>query len=126
MWYTQKKTKQYRLSTRESVDLGTLGITNMKNARSFKVIHILGVHFRAGEWKRKSCGSVITTIYNGRSRYCVVDKFIKVQNNNCVHVLSLKYILVMCRYNSGVLRSYDGFRFPSMCARLIHLWYVCV
>ena len=85
MWYTQKKLKKCRLSTRECIDLDILGITNMEHARSFNVIHILGVHFKAGEWggtSCKSCGSVITTIYDGRSRYCIVDKFIQVQNNN--------------------------------------------
>ena len=87
MWYTQKKLKKCRLSTRESIDLGILGITNMEHARSFNVIHILGVHFKAGEWGQKSCGSVITTIYNGRSRYCVVDKFIQVQNNNSMGLI---------------------------------------
>ena len=92
-WYTQKKMTKCRLSTRESIDLDILGISNMEDARSFKVIHILGVHFKAGEWGKKSCGSVITTIYNGRSRYCVVDKFIQVQNNNSMDAFSPQCIL---------------------------------
>ena len=39
----------------------------------------MGVHFRAGEWGRPRCGSVITTIFDRRSRYCYVKKFLKVQ-----------------------------------------------
>ena len=44
-------------------------------------------HLKAGEWGGGPCGSVITTIYNGRSRYCVVDKFIQVQNNNSMGLI---------------------------------------
>ena len=45
---------------------------------SYDIACVLGVHFRAGEWGKRRCGSVFTTIYGGRSRYCVVNKFIRV------------------------------------------------
>lgn len=51
---------------------------------------VLGVHFSAGEWGCHRNGSVITTTYTGRSRYCVVTKFIRVSDKDfaCVRWLT--------------------------------------
>ena len=72
------------------------------------------------------CGSVITTIYSSRSRYCAVGKFIQVQNNNS---MGLIFTVIHCFADVGTTqvfcdRWYDGFLFLSMCIRPIHLWYV--
>ena len=49
----------------------------------FKVAHILGKHFRAGEWGSHRCGSVITCVMEGRSLYARVNRFLKVDNDDC-------------------------------------------
>ena len=69
----------YTVSRRESFDLGMLGVTSTRFIRSFNAARILGVHFRVDEWGRKTCGSVVTTIYCGRSRYCIVKRFLQVE-----------------------------------------------
>jgi hypothetical protein len=79
------------LSRREKVDLGTFGVTSFRRTRVFSCAQICGVHFRAGEWGRRRCGSVVTLIYAGRSRYCVVKLFVQVQGKAfaCVDWLSV-------------------------------------
>ena len=74
------------LSRCERGDLGILGVTSFDGVRSFKVARILGVHFRAGEWGRRRCGSVITCIHSGISRYCVVERFLRVQGKSFARV----------------------------------------
>jgi len=69
----------YLLSRREKIDLALLGVTVFDDVCAFEIAHVLGVHFRAGEWGRPRCGSVITTIFDRRSRYCYVKKFLQVQ-----------------------------------------------
>ena len=69
----------YMLSRREKFDLGMLGVTSTDDVRSFDIAFVLGVHFRAGEWGQERCGSVITTMFAGRSRYCFVRRFLRVQ-----------------------------------------------
>ena len=49
----------------------------------FKIAHILGKHFRAGEWGSYRCGSVITCVMNGRSLYARVNRFITVEDDDC-------------------------------------------
>ena len=49
----------------------------------FKVAHILGKHFRAGEWGSFRCGSVITCVMEGCSLYARVNRFLKVDNDDC-------------------------------------------
>ena len=82
--------KDYQFSDREKGDLEILGITSTDRCQAFKVAHILGIHFRSGEWGSRRCGSVITTIYAGISRYCVVNTFMKVEDRcfACVTWLS--------------------------------------
>ena len=74
------------LSRREQIDLAILGINNFEDIHAFEIAYILGEHFRAGEWGRVRCGSVITTIFDGRSRYCYVKKFFKVQRKRFARV----------------------------------------
>ena len=49
----------------------------------FKVAHILGKHFRAGEWGAYRCGSVVTCVVGGRSLYARVERFLKVDGDDC-------------------------------------------
>ena len=69
----------YDLSDREKSDMQFLGVTSFRGYKVFQVAKILGVHFRCGEWGHQRCGSVITTIYRGVSRYCIVKAFVQVQ-----------------------------------------------
>ena len=69
----------YVLSDREKDGLKMLGVTSFRVYKVFKVAKILGFHFRCGEWGCHRCGSVITTIYRGVSRYCIVKAFVEVQ-----------------------------------------------
>jgi len=82
--------KRYVLADRERNDLTLLGVTSLSQCKAFKVCTVLGVHFRAGEWGNRRCGSVITTIYRGVSRYCIVHMFLRVQGMYfaCVRWLS--------------------------------------
>ncbi len=68
------------LGDRETEDMQILGVTSFRDLKFFKVYKLLGVHFRSGEWGCRRCGSVITTIYRGISRYCIVDTFLMVQD----------------------------------------------
>ena len=70
----------YTLTDREKNDLQFLGVTSFRTYRVYQVATILGVHFRCGEWGRRRCGSVITTIYRGSTRYCILERFVKVQD----------------------------------------------
>ena len=59
-----RDTKFVCLTRKEVTDFRMLGHTHVDSmsACSFKIAHIMGVHFRAGEWgKRPRCGSVVTT-----------------------------------------------------------------
>ena len=71
--------KGYRLSDREKTGLTMLGVISFFPCTVFKILKLLGVHFKAGEWGRKRCGSVMTTIYRQVSRYCIVNVFLEVE-----------------------------------------------
>ena len=71
--------RRYRLSEREKNGMRALGITSFQRFQVFLAAHVLGVHFRGGEWGCHRCGSVIATIYRGVSRYCILKAFIQVQ-----------------------------------------------
>ena len=71
--------KTYCFSRQERFELGMLGITSIGEVRGFNVAYILGVHFKADEWGKSRCGSVIVTQRKGVSRYCIVKKFLQVQ-----------------------------------------------
>ena len=76
----------YTLTDREKNDLQFLGVTSFTIYRVYMVAKILGVHFRCGEWGCRRCGSVITTIYRGSTRYCILDRFVEVQGKKFASV----------------------------------------
>ena len=71
-----------RLSRKQKIDLSVRGIPVGSFCPSFRIAHVFGEHFRCGEWGSHRCGSVVTTFYDGRSRYCVVDNFIRVRHQD--------------------------------------------
>ena len=73
------KMKRYVLSDREKTGLTMLGVTSFVQYNAFKVLTLLGVHFKGGEWGKKRCGSVVTTIHRQVSRYCIVKVFLELQ-----------------------------------------------
>ena len=79
-----------RVSRRERFDLSLLGVSNIRRVRQFKVARILQVHFSAGEWGQKRgqkrCGSVISTTYGMRTRYCIVSTFLRVEGKSFARV----------------------------------------
>ena len=89
----------YILSEREKSDFGILGVNSSNGARAFYIAQILGVHFRAGEWGRRRCGSVITTIFAGRSRYCYVTAFLLVNGKSFARVQWLSMPFYPCAPN---------------------------
>ena len=78
--------KGYHLSQRERRSMETWGTTSFEDLRAFKVARVLRVHFRTGGWGRHRCGSVITTIYRGVSRCCIVDAFLMVTDETYASV----------------------------------------
>ena len=78
--------KGYHLSQRERHSIETWGTTSFEDSQAFKVARVLGVHFRTGGWGRHRCGSVITTIYRGVSRYCIVNAFLMVTDKTYASV----------------------------------------
>lgn len=74
------------LPTKQEIcDLRMLGCSvDQFSVRFFAVTHILGVHFRAGEWsKYPRCGSVVTCVIEGQSLYGRVTRFLRVDGDNC-------------------------------------------
>ena len=76
----------YAVSQRERDGMEALGVTSFDDLQAFKVATVLGVHFRTGGWGRRRCGSVITTIYRGISRYCQVNAFFLVSDETYASV----------------------------------------
>ena len=74
-----KRVKGHVLSDREKTGLTMLGVTSFFSYNVFNILKLLGVHFKAGEWGSKRCGSVVTTIYRQVSRYCIVNAFLEVE-----------------------------------------------
>ena len=63
---------------------------------AFKVVKVLRVHFRSGEWGYRRCGSVITTIHRGLSRYSIVNIFFMVQDKAYAGVIWLSTPIYPC------------------------------
>ena len=80
--WTRRRGNYHNPTRHERFHLATFGITHFRRVKVFETAHILGQHFRSGEWGCERCGSVITTIYAGRSRYCNVKKFLQVQGKS--------------------------------------------
>lgn len=69
------------VSRKELTDLHMLGYAvDRLDVSAFKVAHVMGTHFRAGEWGRfPRCGSVVTyTHTDGFSYYARVLRFLKI------------------------------------------------
>ena len=73
----------YKPSVDEQKELHKLGLTVSGVVLSFDIAVILGVHFKAGEWGRTRCGSVVVTTLKGKTRYCIVGRFLQV-GSRCV------------------------------------------
>ena len=82
------RSQYYRLNNTQRVTLRRLGVTRFSGCRLYKIAKVLGVHFKAGEWGgvRGRCGSVMTTIVAGKSRYCYARGFLQVQGKCFAHV----------------------------------------
>ena len=87
--YLSGRRRGCRLSALEKIHLGMKGVTSFQDVRAYNVARILGVHFKADEWGRRVCGSVITFMFAGRSRYCIVKKFLRVQRKSFARVVWL-------------------------------------
>ena len=81
------------LTSLEVADLRLLGvcIQDHLSITEFKIAHILGKHFRAGEWGSYRCGSVITVVLDGRSLYARVQKFFRVDDDDCCGYASVTW-----------------------------------
>ena len=105
--YTLKPVRRHALyipSKKERFDLGMLGVTSLSRVMTFPICWILGEHFRGGEWGRRRCGSVVTCIRRGRSRYCVVKSFLRVQEKAFARVVWLSVPMYPYAPNKLVVR----------------------
>ena len=78
----------------EAADLRLCGCTgeDLTYINSYKIAYILGVHFKAGEWgQHPRCGSVITCVFEGRSLYAVVNRFLHVDGDECPGYASVSW-----------------------------------
>ena len=68
----------------ELADLRYLGLAvDPFDIKFYAVAHIMGVHFRAGEWgQRPRCGSVVTCVMGGQSLYARVNRFLKIRSED--------------------------------------------
>lgn len=64
-------------------DLRVMGaeVTDVLDLDMFNIAHIMGNHFKAGEWPKRRCGSVITCVIEGRSLYARVERFFKIHGH---------------------------------------------
>lgn len=79
---------------REEVrDLRYLGyVVDFSSISAYKVAHIMGVHFRAGEWnQRPRCGSVVTCVRGRRSYYARVIRFLKLDGDDSPGFASVRW-----------------------------------
>ena len=74
-----------RLSMYERRQLSTQGVRYFSRCRIFQSVHILKQHFKAGEWGRTRCGSVVTTMITG-------------EFNCLVHHCSTSHVLINAFY----------------------------
>lgn len=73
---------EYVLSDNETGDLQNLGIHISESVWSHDIAVIMGVYFHANEWGSIDswCGSVMIASVHGETRYCIVWRFIKVDD----------------------------------------------
>ena len=79
-----RRTQNEVASELEVGSLQALGvdIRDFFSISEFQIANILGKHFRAGEWGKVRCGSVITCVLEGRSLYARVERFLKVDGDD--------------------------------------------
>ena len=111
------------LSELELADLRILGadVEDHLSITVFKIAHILGKHFRAGEWGQHRCGSVVTCVMAGRSVYARVNRFLQVDDDDCPGYASVTWfgapeypahpnpVLVKCREDDVENRLLDAY-----------------
>ena len=68
----------YIPTRRQRYCMSLLGVQAFDRIQGFHVAWIKGIHFKCGEWGRRTCGSVFTTVYRGQSVYGVLDRFMLV------------------------------------------------
>ena len=77
-------------------ELGSLRMrgvnASVMNVSEYPIAWILGQHFKAGEWGHSPrCGSVITCVFQGRSFYARVNRFLKVEGDGGFGYASVKW-----------------------------------
>jgi len=68
----------YFPTKRQRYCMSLLGVERFQYTRGYNVALIRGTHFACGEWGQRTCGSVFTTVYCGRSVYGVLERFMLV------------------------------------------------
>ena len=71
----QMSPHMYNPTRREKYCFNMLGETGVDSVRSYNVAWVKGIHFCCGEWGKRTCGSVFTTVYRDRSVYGILDRF---------------------------------------------------
>ena len=66
----------YVPTSKQRYCMSLLGVKRFGVIQGFNGAWIRGIHFACGEWGRRTCGSVFTTVYCGRSVYGVLDRFL--------------------------------------------------
>ena len=79
----------YIPTRRQRYCMSLLGVKSFGGIQGFNVAWIRGIHFSCGEWGRRACGSVFTTVYCGRSVYGTLDRFLLVQG---VHYAAVTWL----------------------------------
>ena len=68
----------YFPTKRQRYCMSLLGVERFQYTQGYNVARIRGTHFVCGEWGQRTCGSVFTTVYCGRSVYGILDRFMLV------------------------------------------------
>lgn len=107
------------LTRKEVIDFRMLGHrVDCLSASAYKILHIMGVHFRAGEWNDSPrCGSVVTCTRGGRSYYARVVRFLQIDDDDSPGFASVRWFgvptyphdipLVVCVNDDGSLVDFD-------------------
>jgi hypothetical protein len=65
----------YIPTRRQRYCMSLIGVKRFDHIQGYNVARIRGIHFSCGEWGQRTCGSVFTTVYRGRSVYGILDRF---------------------------------------------------
>ena len=78
--YLSLPDRKWRPSREVIADLRMLGcVVDRSSVTAYKIAHVMGIHFRAGEWGCfPRCGSVFTCKLGGTSYYGRVTRFLQV------------------------------------------------